>query len=115
MFKPLVDRLVTRKSLNNSTTLVTFYVPPTTRLTDLNKMVNLEISKTPNIKSRQTRQGVQEALQAVSTQVKLLKTVPPNGIAIFTGPTTDGFESVVIEPNRPIDRFFYRCDNSFYV
>jgi peptide chain release factor subunit 1 len=113
--RPLINRLISRRSLNNSTSLITFYVPPTTRLIDLNKMVNSEISKTPNIKSRQTRQGVQSSLQAISTHMKNMKTIPSNGVAIFSGPTTEGFESFIIEPPRPIDRFFYRCDNSFYV
>lgn len=115
MLRPLVNRLVTQKSLNNSTSLVTLYVPPTTKVPDLSKKINLEISKTPNIKSRQTRQGVQDALQAVSTHVKRMKTLPQNGIVIFTGPTTDGFTSVAVEPPRPIDSFFYRCDNKFCV
>jgi peptide subunit release factor 1 (eRF1) len=69
-------------------------------------MINSEISKTPNIKCRQTRQGVQDALQAVSTHVKRITTIPKNGLAIFAGNTTDGFESVALEPPRPVDRFF---------
>lgn len=115
MLKPTIDRLVNQKSLNNSTSLVTFYIPNTTKVSDLSKRVNSEISKAPNIQLRQTRQGVQDALQAVLTHVKRLKTVPHNGIAIFAGQTTEGFESVAVEPPRPIDRFFYRCDNQFYV
>lgn len=115
MLKPLVNRLAPLTSVNNSTSLITFYVPSTHNLVELNKMVNLEMSKTSNIKSRQTRQGVQDALQAVSTHIKRLKTLPLNGIAIFTGPTMEGFESTVVEPPHSINRFFYRCDSSFYV
>lgn len=113
--KSVVNQLATKKSLNNSTSLVTLYVPNNTKVSDLSKMISSEISKTPNIKSRQTRQGVQNALQAVSTQVKRLKVIPPNGIVIFAGETTEGFESLSAEPPRPIDRFFYRCDNKFWV
>lgn len=115
MLTQLVKHLQTCKSLNNSTSLITLYVPNTTKVTDLAKMVNLEISKTPNIKSRQTRQGVQDALQAVSTHVKRLKNIPGNGLAIFTGDTVCGFETTAVEPPRPVDRFFCRCDNKFYV
>lgn len=115
MLSSLVKRLQACKSVNNSTSLVTFYVPPTTKVCDFSKLVDLERSKAPNIKSRQTRQGVETALQAVSTQVKRFKTLPANGVAIFTGSTLTGFESVAVEPPRPIDRFFYRCDNQFYV
>lgn len=113
MFKPIINRLLTRKSVNNSTSLITLYVPCTTRVCDLSKMVNSEISKISNIKSRQTRRGVQDAFQIVSSHVKGIKEIPNNGVAIFAGNTTEGFESVVIEPPRPINSFFYRCDNKF--
>jgi peptide subunit release factor 1 (eRF1) len=115
MLRPLANRLLTEKSVNNSTSLVTFYIPPNTKVSDLSKRINLEVSKTPNIKSRQTRQGVQDALQAVSTHVKRMKSLPSNGVAIFAGPTIEGFTSVCVEPPRPIDSFFYRCDNKFFV
>lgn len=115
MLRPLANRLLTEKSVNNSTSLVTFYIPPNTRISDFCKTLKSENSKTSNIKSRQTRQGVQDALQAVSTHVKRMKTLPLNGVAIFAGPTTEGFTSVCVEPPRPIDSFFYRCDNKFFV
>jgi len=115
MNKSLIEHLSECRSLNNGTCLVTLYVPGTAKINDVNKMVSSEISKTPNIKSKHTRQGVQDALQAISTHIKNMKSTPNNGIAFFTGPTIDGFESVAIEPLRPIDRFFYRCENSFCV
>lgn len=110
-----VSHLVNSKSLNNSTSLITFYVPSSTKVSDLSKMVNSEMSKTHNIKSRQTRQQVSDALQAVSSQLKTMKTIPANGIAIFTGHTIEGFENTVIEPLGVIDRSFYRCDSKFWV
>ena len=115
MLRPLVNRLLTQKSLNNSTSLISLYVPATTNISDLSKMIKSETSQSQNIKSRQTRQGVQDALQGISTHIKSMKTIPNNGVAIFTGATTEGFTSIAIEPPRPIDRFFYRCDSKYWV
>ncbi len=113
--KSTIQKLSQSKSLNNSTSLVTLYVPSTTKISDLNKMITSEISKCTNIKSRQTRKGVADALHSVISQLKRYKSIPSNGIAIFTGDTTEGFESVSIEPQRPINSSFYRCDNKFCV
>lgn len=111
----MLRNLIAAKSLNNSTSLITLYIPGSTKVSDLSKMVTTEMSESANIKSRQTRQGVQAALQAVSTHVKRMKALPSNGVVIMTGETTTKFESVIVEPKRPIDRFFYRCDNKFWV
>lgn len=108
-----IKTLTTHRSLSNSTSLVTMYIPGNTRVSDVTKMVNSEISKTPNIKSQQTRQGVQDALQAILTNVKSVSYFPSKGVALFAGNTTEGFISTAIEPVNPIDRFFYRCDNKF--
>ena len=113
--KSVIEKLSLCKSVNNSTSLVTLYVPSSTKISDLNKMITSEISKCTNIKSRQTRQGVSDALHSVISQLKRYKCIPSNGIAIFTGDTTDGFESLSVEPERPINSSFYRCDNKFCV
>lgn len=111
----LVRQLSGCRSVNNSTTLITMYVPGSTRHSDVTKMITAEISKAPNIKSRQTRQGIQDALQSVSSQLKRFGTFPANGVVILAGTTTEGQQSLTIEPPRPIDRFFYRCDTLFYL
>lgn len=111
----MLRTLTAARSLNNSTSLITMYIPGSTKLSDLSKMITTEIAEASNIKSRQTRQGVQDALQSVSTHVKSMKKLPSNGVVIMTGETTTGFENTIVEPKRPIDRFFYRCDNKFWV
>ena len=108
-----IKTLTTHRALFNSTSLVTMYIPGDTKVCDITKMVNSEISKTPNIKSRQTRQGVQDALQAILTNVKSVSHFPSKGVALFAGNTTEGFINTAIEPVHPIDQFFYRCDNKF--
>lgn len=110
-----IKTLATHRSVCNSTSLVTMYIPGNTRVCDITKMVNSEISKVHNIKSRQTRQDVQDALQAILTNVKSVSQFPSNGVALFAGSTTEGFISKAIEPVHPIDRFFYRCDTMFYL
>lgn len=110
-----ITMLSARRSFSNSTSLITMYIPTNSKVCDITKMVNSEISKAPNIKSKQTRQGVQEALQAILTNVKSVSRFPPNGVALFAGNTTEGFVSSAIEPIHPIDRFFYRCDSKFYL
>ena len=110
-----IKNFVAYRSLSNSTSLVTMYIPGNTRVPDITTMINSEISKVPNIKSRQTRQDVQDALQAVLTKVKYINKFPTNGIALFAGNTTEGFVTKAIEPSQPINRFFYRCDTKFYL
>lgn len=115
MTHQLIKSLSIAKSSTNSTSLVTLYIPNSTKIIEVSKMITSEISKTVNIKSRQTRQGVQDALQAVSSQLKRFASIPNNGLAIFTGQTSDGLISVSVEPVRPIDRFMYHCDSKFCV
>lgn len=115
MLKQQLKALATQRALSNSTSLVTLYVPGSTNPNDLVRMIRSELSKAPNIKIRQTRQGVQDALQAVLTNIKGLRQLPRNGVVIMTGQTTTHFESFIVEPPRPIDRFLYRCDTKFWV
>ena len=44
-----------------------------------------ELSTANNIKSRQNRHSVKEALNTIITQLKTLKEIPANGMAIFAG------------------------------
>ena len=44
-----------------------------------------ELSTANNIKSRQNRQSVQEALRTIIRQLKTIKQIPDNGMAIFAG------------------------------
>lgn len=115
MLRVLVRELAAYRSTNNSTTLITLYIPSSTRYSDVTKMITSEISKTPNIKSRVTRQCVQAALQSVLSQLKGINKFPRNEMVLLAGDTPEKFVNVAIEPSRSIDRFFYRCDNLFHV
>lgn len=78
-------------------------------------MITSEMAQSHNIKSRQTRQGVQDSLQAISTQIKGVRKLPSNGVVLLAGETTEGFVNETIVPLRAIDRFFYRCGSKFYI
>ena len=113
--KTMIKELAAKKSGVHSTTLVTMYIPGSTHVSDVTKMISDEISQSSRIKSRQTRQGVQDSLQYVSTQLKGIKQFPTNGVVIFAGETSEEVVNMSFVPQRPIDRFFYRCGTQFYV
>jgi len=113
MLRRVIKQLSYLTSLNNSTSLVSLYIPKTTKVTDLSKMISSELSKASNVKCRLTRQGTEKALQSISTHLKSMTKFPDNGLIIFTGQTTDKYINQVIEPIRPVNRFLYRCESSF--
>jgi peptide chain release factor subunit 1 len=113
MLRRIVKQLSVLKSLDNTTSLVSLYVPTSTKVTDLSKMIASEISKVSNVKSRLTRQGTERALQSISTHLKSMNKLPNNGLIMFTGQTTDKYINQIIEPSKPVNRFLYRCESSF--
>jgi peptide chain release factor subunit 1 len=44
-----------------------------------------ELGTSSNIKSKQTRKSIQSALKSAQQLMKTYKTVPENGLAIFSG------------------------------
>jgi peptide chain release factor subunit 1 len=110
-----VRSLQAHRSLNNTTSLISFYIPSTSKIPDLNKFVTSETSQCSNIKSRITRQGVKDALQGIQSQLKLCKTIPDNGLVLFSGNTDEGSVTKTFQPDRPVNNFLYRCDNKFWV
>jgi len=65
------------------------------------------------------RQSVQEALRSVSAKRKMLRSLPPNGLAIFCGnvmaENKERKVSELFEPFHPITRSLYHCDSHFHV
>lgn len=97
------------------TSLITMYIPGKTNINQITSMINSEISKCSNIKNKNVKNNVSSSLLKILNDVKYYKEFPKNGLAIFCGETTDGLVNEVVEPNKYIDRFFYKCDNKFYV
>jgi peptide chain release factor subunit 1 len=103
----------------SGTQLVTIYVPPDKKLSDVQQHVTQEHSEASNIKSKQTRTAVQDALSSIKNRLKQYQRTPDNGMVVFSGAvdTSGGrseMETIVIdEPPRPIESYIYHCDSNF--
>ncbi len=118
VFKRTLEDLQSYRGMG--TELVTLYIPPTRQLGDVNGMLRDELGQSSNIKSKQTRDAVGQALTSILARLKTYKNVPENGLAVFVGNVPIGgqkFKSVahVIEPPQPVGTYQYRCDSSFNV
>ena len=116
-----IDRLAFRRRLDtlaalrgSGTQLVSFYVPPGKPISDATNKLAAELSQAGNIKSKQTRDAVSDALTTIISRLKQWKTTPENGLAFFVGYTLDGaYVDETIEPPLAITSFHYRCDSTF--
>ena len=82
-------------------------------------MLNDEIGKASNIKSRVTRQHVTDALTSSIEKLRLYNKTPKNGLVIYCGlvQMPQGGEKMIkidLEPFKPINTSLYRCDNIFH-
>jgi peptide chain release factor subunit 1 len=104
----------------SGTQLVTIYVPPDTRISDVVAHVTQEHSEASNIKSKDTRTNVQDALKSIKDRLKYYDTKPPeNGMVLFSGAVDSGggqtemITRVLESPPQPIESFRYHCDSEF--
>ena len=102
------------------TELISLYIPPDKKISDVASYLRDEMSESSNIKSKSTRKHVQSALKSILSKLKYFKEAPENGVIFFvghvsaTGDQTD-MVSKTVEPPRPIETFVYRCDSDFYL
>ena len=104
----------------SGTQLVTIYVPPDQQISDVAAHVNEEYSEASNIKSKQTRTNVQDALKSIKDRLRYYDTFPPDhGLVIFSGAIDTGggqtkmVTKVIEEPPQPIQSSLYRCSSNF--
>ncbi|MBZ6494307.1 peptide chain release factor aRF-1 [Natrinema longum] len=104
----------------SGTQLVTIYVPDDRQISDVVQHVTQEHSEAANIKSKQTRTAVQDALTSIKDRLRYYDTYPPdNGIVLFSGAVdsgggrTDMVTKVLESPPQPIESFRYHCDSDF--
>jgi peptide chain release factor subunit 1 len=103
----------------SGTQLVTIYVPSDTRISEVVQHVTQEHSEASNIKSKQTRTNVQDALSSIKARLQYYDTVPENGLVLFSGAVdagggqTDMITEVLENPPDPIQSFRYHCDSNF--
>ena len=117
-FRKVIEKL--KKYRGSGTQLVTIYVPPDRLISDVVAHVTQEHSEASNIKSKETRTNVQDALKSIKDRLKYYDTKPPeNGMVLFSGAVDTGggrtemITEVLENPPQPIQSFRYHCDAEF--
>jgi len=102
------------------TELISLYIPPDKRISDITNYLKNEISESQNIKSKLTRKNVLDSINSIIGQLKNIKKVPENGLIIFSGaipqnntPGTERNELTMVEPPDRVKTFRYHCASEF--
>lgn len=100
------------------TELVTVYVPAGYDLDAIINHLQQEQGTASNIKSKQTRTNVIDALERMIQHLKTVVKTPKNGLCAFSGNIAEqeGKSDVKvwsIEPPTPLNQRLYRCDKTF--
>ncbi|MHA2357620.1 MAG: peptide chain release factor aRF-1 [Candidatus Heimdallarchaeaceae archaeon] len=116
ILKHELQRLEAKRSFNMSTSLVSLYIPPGTRLSDITSQLRDEYGTATNIKDKNTGKAVQSAISSIMSRMKNLTDPGDNGIAIFCGITqTNKVEYFLVQPPDRIGIKLYVCDNVFHI
>src|SRR3989344_3858813 len=112
----LIELLGSIKGMH--TELVSVLVPAGANINLVTRQLEGEKSTAANIKSKQTRNNVSDALAMIIREIKNMKQTPPNGLAIFCGNISrkEGESAIQIwlyEPPKPLNVKIYRCDQLF--
>src|SRR5215467_8477118 len=117
-FNRTLDQLANKTG--RGTELISLYVPPNQRIHEVIANLREEAGTSENIKSRTTRQNVQDAIERVSQRLRLFKEPPPTGLVVFCGAIpqngagSEKMEIYTLIPPEPITVGFYRCDSRFH-
>jgi peptide chain release factor subunit 1 len=100
------------------TELVSVYVPADYDLNKIAAHISQEQGTATNIKSKQTRDNVINALERIIQHLKLYPRTPPNGVVLFAGNVAEregqqDYKVWSIEPPLPMRQRVYRCDKEF--
>jgi peptide chain release factor subunit 1 len=117
-FRKVIDEL--KNFEGSGTQLVTIYIPEDKLVSDVVAHVTQEHSEAANIKSKQTRTNVQDALTSIKDRLRYYDVKPPkNGMVIFSGAVnagggqTDMVTRTLESPPEPVESFRYHCDSDF--
>ncbi|MFB6110676.1 MAG: peptide chain release factor aRF-1, partial [Halodesulfurarchaeum sp.] len=116
-FRKVIEDL--KEYTGSGTQLVSIYVPPDMLISDVVAHVTQEYSEASNIKSKQTRKNVQDALSSIKARLKYYDSPPENGMVLFSGAVEEGggqtemVTEVLENPPDPIESFRYHCDSAF--
>lgn len=102
------------------TELVTVYVPAGFSLDIIRGQLADEKSTASNIKDRNNRKNVVDALEKISNELRLIGTTPKNGLVVFCGNVSEregepDIKLWSVEPPQRSDIRLYRCDQHFIV
>lgn len=100
------------------TELVTVMIPAGFNIHSVTNQLEAERSTAENIKSKQTRNAVIDAIELIIRTLKSYKQTPPNGLAAFAGNISqkEGVSDIkiwAIEPPKALKVRIYRCDKTF--
>jgi peptide chain release factor subunit 1 len=117
-FQKVIEEL--QEYEGSGTQLVTIYVPEDRQISSVVNHVVQEHSEASNIKSKDTRTNVQDALTSIKDRLRYYDTYPPeNGLVLFSGAVdTGGGQSEMVtkvleSPPQPVQSFRYHCDSGF--
>ena len=117
-FRKVIEEL--KDYHGSGTQLVSIYVPDDKQVSDVVAHVTQEHSEASNIKSKDTRTNVQDALTSIKDRLRYYDTYPPEkGMVLFSGAVdagggqTDMVTEVLESPPQPIESFRYHCDSHF--
>ncbi|MCL5101697.1 MAG: peptide chain release factor aRF-1 [Candidatus Parvarchaeota archaeon] len=102
------------------TELVTVYVPAGFNLDIIRGQLSEEKNTASNIKDRNNRKNVVDALEKISNELRLIRLTPVNGLIVFCGNVSEreGEPDIKIwdvEPPQKSDIRLYRCDQHFII
>ena len=117
-FRKVIEEL--KEYEGSGTQLVTIYIPEDKQVSSVVAHVTQEHSEASNIKSKQTRTNVQDALTSIKDRLRYYDTYPPDkGMVIFSGAIdagggqTDMVTRTLESPPQPVESFRYHCDSAF--
>lgn len=104
------------KKDGRNTELVSVYIPSDGSIQQMFQQLQQEISEAKNIKSKQTRNNVQDALKRITSILSQYTEVPENGIAIFAGVVESEMQTYILDSlPSPIQSKVYHCNDTFFV
>lgn len=117
--KKLIHELKNKRGYH--TELVSLYIPPNKVLSDVTNQLNQELGTASNIKSKTTRKNVMDCITRTVQRIRIINSVPENGLVIFTGAIpqngqgSEKIEQYVISPPKPINIYKYLCSSEFFL
>ncbi|WP_371801911.1 peptide chain release factor aRF-1 [Candidatus Lokiarchaeum ossiferum] len=120
VLKKNLDILKNKKGFH--TGLISLLIPPSRKVHDVMSYLKNEVSESSNIKSKGNRKNVMDSISALMGRLRLIKSFPPNGLAMYSGqipedgkPGTEQSELYMIEPTEPLTTFKYYCSSEFLI